>query len=265
MKPSLFPILTFMFSFICFSPFAFAKEKETDKSLARVQDSGVLKVCSEAGFLPFEMKTAEGEWTGFDIDLMSDFAKNIDVQLEMVQTNFDGIIPALLSGKCQMIAAGMTVTPERAKVVAFSDPIFENGLSFVLKDSDENKTKYKSYGDLDTEGIKIGVKTGYTSDIYLTNNFKKVQIQRFERDSDLLTAVLQGRSTAFLTDTTYVSIMMKNNPNKIYVLHSNATAEKFSIAGRKKDKSLMERFNSFLEKYRANDNYQRLKSKYFSE
>lgn len=261
MKSLISSIFIFAFSSICFVSLSFANE--TDKSLTRIEEHGVLKVCSDAGFLPFEMKTAEGIWTGFDIDLMSDFAKDLSVKLEMVQTNFDGIIPALLSGKCHLIAAGMTVTAERSKVVAFSDPIFENGLSFVLKDSEANRAKLKSYEDLDSEDVKIGVKTGYTSDIFLTNNFKHAQVQRFERDSDLLTAVLQGRSTAFFTDTTYVAIMMKNNPNKIYILPSNAKAEKFSVAGRKKDKLLMNKFNQFVKKYHANGDYQRLKEKYF--
>lgn len=87
--------------------------KDEDSSLERIQKEKILKVCSDAGFLPFEMKTQKGDWIGFDVDMMTEFSKSISVELKMVQIAFDGIIPALLTKKCDMIAAGLTVTPER--------------------------------------------------------------------------------------------------------------------------------------------------------
>ncbi|MES2614568.1 MAG: transporter substrate-binding domain-containing protein, partial [Bdellovibrionota bacterium] len=155
------------------------------KSNAVLDEGHSLKVCSDAGFLPFEMKNSSGQWEGFDVDMMNDFAVSMGVKLEMVQMNFDGIIPALLSKKCDMIAAGMTVTPERKKVVTFSTPTFENSLSIAFKNSREANTKYVNLDSLDKAGMKIAVKTGYTSDIYLTKNLKNAVVLRFDSDTDL--------------------------------------------------------------------------------
>ena len=225
--------------------------------------NNTLKVCSDAGFLPFEMKNSSGQWEGFDVDMMKDFSKSLNLKLEMIQINFDGIIPALLSGKCDMIAAGMTVTPSRKKVVSFSHPTFENGLSIALKNTEEGKIKYTNLASLDKQGLKIAVKTGYTSDIYLTKYLKKAQILRFDEDSDLYLAVRQGRADAFVSDSTYVSLILKENKNKLIVLPTNVTAEEFSVATRMQDKELTESFNQFLEKWKSSPAYSQAYDKYF--
>jgi len=225
--------------------------------------NNTVKVCSDAGFLPFEMKNNQGQWEGFDVDMMNSFAQSLNAKLQMVQINFDGIIPALLSGKCDMIAAGMTVTPSRQKVVAFSHPTFVNGLSIAFRNTDEAKTKYTSLTSLDKIGVKIAVKTGYTSDIYLTKNLKNAQILRFDQDTDLYLAVMQNRADAFVSDSTYVSLIAKDNANKLIVLPTKLTAEEFSVATRMQDKELVQAFNQFLEKWKSSTDYRKVYEKYF--
>lgn len=248
---------------VCQKSFCVGLSEPSDASLSRIQKKGTLKVCSDAGFLPFEMKTASGDWTGFDVDMMKDFSKSISVKLEMVQINFDGIIPALLSGKCDLIAAGMTVTPARERVVTFSESTFENGLSIALKNTPQNRAEYKDLASLDHDGIKIAVKTGYTSDIYLSKTLKKAKILRFDQDADLLLAVSQGRANAFVSNSTYVKMMDKANSKKLLVLATPITAEKYSVAGRKQDKTLMSAFNSFLKKWRMDGDYKKTELRYF--
>ncbi|WP_186645426.1 transporter substrate-binding domain-containing protein [Fluviispira vulneris] len=242
-----------------------SEKDQIDKSLKKVQDEKVLKVCSDAGFLPFEMKTKTGEWTGFDIDMMKHFSKSLNVELKMIQISFDGIIPALISGKCDLIAAGMTVTPEREKIVAFSDSTFINGLSIALKNTEDNKSSYKSLEDLDIEENNIAVKTGYTSDIYLSKTLKKARILRFDQDSDLVLAVAQGRAKAFVTDTTYVNLMDKDKQNKFIILPTKIVSDSFSIAAKKSSKELISSFNEFLKTWRESGGYARAEKFYFQD
>jgi polar amino acid transport system substrate-binding protein len=239
--------------------------KKEDASLQKVKNDKSLKVCSDAGFLPFEMKTQKGEWIGFDVEMMKEFSKAISVELKMVQISFDGIIPALVSGKCDMIAAGMTVTPERKVMVTFSDPTFTSGLSIAIKNTEKNKEEYKDFSSLDQKNVKIAVKTGYTSDIYLTKMLKKAQILRFDQDSDLVLAVMQGRANAFVSDSTYVDLMEKGNKNKFIILPTKVVAEHFSVAGRKDDLELMKSFNSFLKNWKDSGAYNRVKKSYFED
>ncbi|WP_397600102.1 transporter substrate-binding domain-containing protein [Silvanigrella sp.] len=239
--------------------------KKEDLSLQRVKNEKSLKVCSDAGFLPFEMKTQKGEWMGFDIDMMKEFSKSLSVGLKMVQISFDGIIPALISGKCDMIAAGMTVTPERKVMVLFSDSTFTSGLSIAVKNNEKNKLEFKDLSSLDKKGLKIAVKTGYTSDIYLSKTLKNAQILKFDQDSDLVLAVMQGRANAFVSDSTYVDLMDKGNKNKFIILPTKIISDSFSVAGRKDDYELMKSFNVFLKQWRENGGYNKSKKFYFED
>lgn len=261
-KASLFSLLSFFF--MVFSGFATAKEADqTDSSLERVQKNSVLRVCSDAGFLPFEMRTSSGDWAGFDVDMMQSFAKSLHVKLEMIQINFDGIIPALIAGKCDLIASAMTVTPERQKVVNFSDVTYENSLSIALKNTKENQVKYKNLESLDKENIKIAVRTGSTSDIYLSKQLKNAKILRFDQDADLSLAVSQSKANAFVYDSNYIKIMNKSAAEKFLVVPTSYTTEKLSVAGRKQDKVLMQKFNVFLKSWKSDGSYKKTESKYF--
>ncbi len=222
-----------------------------------------LRVCSDAGFLPFEMKSSSGQWEGFDVDMMQAFATSKGRKLEMIQISFDGIIPALLSGKCELIAAGMTVTPNRSQVVAFSHTTFVNGISIGIKNSPENINKYKSISDLDQLGHKIAVKTGYTSDVILSKLLKKAQILRFDQDADLYLAVLQERATAFVSDSSYVQTVMEQIPHKFFRVPTPISVEKFSIAARKQDTQLIADFNQFLVQWKKDGGYAKTFAKYF--
>ncbi len=239
--------------------------KKEDLSLLKVKSDNSLKVCSDAGFLPFEMKTQKGDWIGFDIEMMKEFSKTLSVELNMVQISFDGIIPALISGKCDMIAAGMTVTPERKVMVSFSDPTYTSGLSIAIKNTEKNKTEYIDLASLDKNGIKIAVKTGYTSDIFLSKTLKNAQILKFDQDSDLVLAVMQGRANAFVSNSTYVDLMDKGNKNKFIILPTKIVAEHFSVAGRKDDLELMKSFNAFLKNWKDSGGYNKTKKSYFED
>ncbi len=229
-----------------------------------VSKTGSLRVCSDAGFLPFEMKNSLGNWEGFDVDMMTEFAQSVNLKLEIIQINFDGIIPALISGKCDMIAAGMTITPSRKKVVGFSKPTFSNGLSIAIKNKAKDKIlAYKNLDSLDKPGTRIAVKTGYTSDIYLTKNLKNAQILRFDNDSDLYLAVQQGRAEGFVSDSTYVKLISKENPGKLIVLPTNITTEEFSVATRIQDVELRQSFDRFLDRWKSSPSYKKIYNKYF--
>ena len=91
-------------------------------TLEQVLNSGKLRVCFDAGYMPFEMKSKDGRFIGFDIDIAKHMARSIGVKYEPVNTAWDGIIPALQTNKCDIIMGGMTITPERNLKVNFSQP-----------------------------------------------------------------------------------------------------------------------------------------------
>lgn len=233
--------------------------------LDTIKENGVLKVCSESGYLPLEMKTASGRWIGFDPEMMEAFAKSLGITLQMLDTKWDGIIPSLLTGKCDMIASSMAKTKEREEAVIFSDPYYHNRFLIAVKDTSDNRKNYKILEDLNKSGVKVAVKTGSAPDLYLQNskNLKKAQIMRFDADADTVNAVLGGRAHAFIYDTPYVKLAALNNPGKIYIVPESFNGDHFGVAMRKKDQELAKKFNSFLMEWKKAGGYDKVMKYYF--
>ena len=244
----------------------FSNSNAAEKSiLDTIKKDGVLKVCSESGYLPLEMKTASGKWIGFDPEMMEAFAKSLGIKLQMLDTKWDGIIPSLLTGKCDMIASSMAKTKEREKAVTFSNPYYDNKFLIAVKDTPDNRKNYKTLEDFNKSGVKVAVKTGSAPDLYLqdSKNLKKAQIMRFDADADTVNAVLGGRSNAFIYDTPYVKLAALNNPGKIYIVPEGFNGDQFGVAMRKKDQDLAKSFNSFLASWKKDGGYDKAMKYYF--
>ena len=95
---------------------------------------GVLKLGTATITEPFSFVDGSQKAVGFDIELASYVAQKLDMKLEVVNMEFGGLIPALLSGKVDMIASCITITEERAKSVLFSDPYYIGGIAALVKE-----------------------------------------------------------------------------------------------------------------------------------
>ncbi|MGH7126895.1 MAG: transporter substrate-binding domain-containing protein, partial [Stellaceae bacterium] len=80
-------------------------------------------------FVPWAMRDKNGELIGWEVDVAKQIAKDMGVEIDLVPTAFDGIIPALIAGKFDMIATGLTITPKRALTINFSNPYAHSGAS----------------------------------------------------------------------------------------------------------------------------------------
>ena len=97
-------------------------EMQKASTLEKIIQRGTLRVGLEAGYMPFEMTDKKGKIVGFDVDMVTEMAKSMGVKLELVNTAWDGIIPALLSDKFDIIASGMTINQERNLKINFASP-----------------------------------------------------------------------------------------------------------------------------------------------
>jgi polar amino acid transport system substrate-binding protein len=102
-------------------------------TLEEIQKRGKLRVGMEPGYMPFELKNQKGEIIGFDVDMANRMAKAMGVELELVDTAWDGIIPALLTGKFDVIMSGMTLTQERNMSINFAPPYIVIGQSILSR------------------------------------------------------------------------------------------------------------------------------------
>ncbi len=253
------------FLFCCTSFFfsqVFAKEVLQDKSFDKILQQGTLRVCSQAGFIPFEMKDNKGNWKGFDIDLIQAFANFYSLKIQMLDTNLDGLIPALTTGKCDLIASGLTITEKRKQAVLFSQPVYTVVIEGALLDTPENRLKYKKFNDIDTLETRVASHTGSAASLYLKDFLKYATSLQFDSQSTEIDAVLQKKAQVFVEDNVFIAQVSKEKNLKFYTIASQQVGD-LAMAARKKDKQIIEKFNKFLLRIQNNGEYDLIRKAYF--
>jgi len=144
---------------LCVCVLLAACRRADDRStLDQVLERGELVIGTEPEFPPFESKNAQGNYVGFDMDMIREFAKDLGVKLRIEEMAFDSLPTALASGKIDLIVSGMTARPDRAESVTFTDPYFHTKLCLLVhKDSGIKTAK-------DANGKRFVVKQGTGAD-----------------------------------------------------------------------------------------------------
>ena len=175
---------------------ASASDLWAQSTLQGIIKRGELRVGMEAGYMPFEMRDKSGRIIGFDVDIARLMARAMGVELKLVNTAWDGIIPSLLTDKFDVIIAGMTITPERNLQVNFTQPYMLIGQSIVLNKRHEKTVS--SYRDLNDPKFVISTKLGTTGDIAARRYLSRAQVRTYESESEAVTEVRNGRADAFV-------------------------------------------------------------------
>ena len=219
----------------------------------------VYRVGTSAGFPPFEY-VEKGEYVGFDMDLMREMAKEMGFEIEIIDMSFDSLIAGLVSGNLDIIAAGMTITDQRAKVVDFSDPYWTADQSISVKeDSDLSITVL--FGD-----HNIGVQTGTTGDLWVEEHLEKPGIltgryKRYDTFVLAMTDLVNGNLDAVVLDSPVGDRFAKVRPVKtIGVIKSD---EKYGLAVKKGITQLLNTVNEGLKRLEENGTIDELIKKYF--
>ncbi len=214
-------------------------------TLNKVLQKGELQVCMEPGYMPFEMKDKKGRIIGYDVDMAKKMAKSMGVKLKLLPTAWDGIIAALVTGKCDIIISGMTITQERNLKINFAEPYVVVGQTILMKK--ELAGKVKSAKDLDKKQYTVVTKLGVTGEVATRKFFKNAKILTFETESDAAAEVLNGKADAFVYDQPYnILFMSDKGKNKLVHLDTPLTYEPLGWAIRKGDPDFLNWLNNFL-------------------
>jgi len=171
-----------------------AASSQIDEILKR----GVLKVGLDI-FVPWAFKDKDGNLVGFEVDVANKLAEDMGVEVEFVPTEWSGIIPALLTGKFDVIIGGMGVTTERALKVNFSDPYEWSGIDVVV-----NKKMLPGLTDLEAlnkEDIVIAVRLGATPVEAAKQYAPNAELHQFDTDEAVIQDVLNGNAHAAFSST----------------------------------------------------------------
>jgi ABC-type amino acid transport substrate-binding protein len=132
----------------------------TDPTWERLQQSGVVRVCMEAAYPPFEAQDAEGRFSGYDVDLMQELARRWSVSVDFVNVHFDGLYDALLADKCDLVVSALPYDETLTEDVLYSPSYFNAGLLLAVR-KDERRIR----GMSGLGGKRVSVELGAASDL----------------------------------------------------------------------------------------------------
>jgi arginine/ornithine transport system substrate-binding protein len=232
---------------------------------AHAADALKLRVGVEGAYPPFSSINPEGKIVGFDIDIANALCEQMKAQCTLVQQDFDGMIPALQAHKFDMIIASMSATPERLKVVDFSDKYYNTPNRLIAKSGttiDGARTSFKDK--------RIGVQRSTINDRYATAKFEGATIVRYTTQDEVFLDLAAGRIDATLVDSVAGDVgFLKAAAGKGYAFTGPVYDDPVyfgtgvGVALRKGETGLRDQLNAAIKAIRSNGVYKKLQSKYF--
>ncbi len=220
-----------------------------------------LRVGMELSYPPFETIGPDGKPTGVSVDLAGVIAGHLGRPLVIENIPFTGLIPALQSGKIDIILSSMTASPERSKVVAFSDPYLTTGLAALVP----AQSKAQGLDDLDQKGRVIVVRQGTTGEVFARSKLRNARVLTLDKESACVLEVTQGKADAFIYDQMSVFQNAKRNPATTRAILAPLQQESWAVALRKNDEELRGNINAALAEFRAKGGFEALSEKYLAE
>lgn len=233
-------------------------------TLEDIQKRGKLRVGMEPGYMPFELKNQKGQIIGFDVDMATRMAKAMGVELELVDTAWDGIIPALLTGKFDVLMSGMTLTQERNMSINFAPPYIVIGQSILIKKDLDGTVK--SYKDLNDAKYTIASKLGTTGEQATKRMIPNAKYISYETEQEGVLELVNGKIDAFIYDLPYNAVAVgQKGQGKIIHLDTPFTFEPLAWAVRKGDPDILNWMENFMYQIKNDGTYDKIYQKWFQD
>ena len=223
-----------------------------------------LKICVEGAYPPFSETTASGEIVGFDIDIANALCAEMGDSCEMIKTDWDGIIPALIERKCDAIVASMSITPDRAKVIDFSAKYYNTPAAFIAKQGTEMTTTPEGLA-----GKTVGVQRGTIHQQFMEGEFPSVELKLYGTQDEAYLDLQSGRVDAVVADSIAMDEgFLKTDAGAGYAFFGDTySIPKYHGEGAgigvRKGSELAAEFSKAIEAIRASGQYDEIQKKYF--
>jgi len=217
-------------------------EKVTESTVEQVQKRGILRV-GMSTFVPWAMKDKTGKLIGFEIDVATRLAQDMGVKVEFVPTKWSGIIPALSTGKFDVIIGGMGILPSRNLKVNFSIPYDYTGMSMVAHK--EVAAGFNDLDDFNQSEVVISARLGSTAATASKKYLPKAQLRLFDDESQAYQELINGRVHAVVGSAPTPAFQALKYPEKLFLpLDKTFTKEPIGFAVRKGDFDTLNYFNN---------------------
>ena len=219
-----------------------------ESAIEQIAKRGVIKVGMDV-FVPWAMKDKKGELIGFEIDIAKKFAKDMGVKIEFVPTKWSGIIPALITGKFDVLIGGMTITTQRNLKINFTRPYYytEQGLMAHKK-----KAAGFKVSDFNSPGVTIAARLGSTAAVAAKQQFPKAKLRLFDDEPAAVQELRNGNVHAMVSAQPLPSSTALEYPDTIMVYDEVMMLEAIGIGVRKGDPETLNLINNWIEINRNN-------------
>lgn len=233
----------------------------TDPTWERIRQSGVVRVCMEAAYPPFEVQDAEGRFSGYDVELLEELARRWGISTQFVNVHFDGLYDALLADKCDLVISALPYDETLTEDVLYSPSYFNAGLLLAVR---QDERRIRSLSGL--IGKNVGVELGAASNLEARRLVEEarlaMQIVTFHSAGEALQALAAGDVDATIADSVSV-YRFAHDPGGIRYLKRFLTDEQYVIALRPDSGYLWKRIADELARMKKDGFLKALQQRWF--
>jgi polar amino acid transport system substrate-binding protein len=220
------------------------RDLTAESTIENALKRGVLRV-GMSTFVPWAMKDKTGKLIGFEIDVANRLAQDTGVKIEFVPTKWAGIIPALLTGKFDVIIGGMGILPQRNLKVNFTIPYDYSGMSIVA--NKKLAAGFKRLEEFNLPEVKIAARLGSTAEMAVRKYMPQAKLQLFDDESQVIQELRSGRVHAMVASAPLPTYLALENPEILFLpLQETFTKEPIGFAVRKGDVDTLNYFNNWI-------------------
>lgn len=216
----------------------------SESVIETIKKRGVIKIGLSL-FVPWSMRDKNGDLIGFELDVGRQLAEDMGVDVEFSPTAWDGIIPALVSGKFDVIISGMSITAQRNLTVNFSEPYAFSGLT-VLANKEMTKD-FSTLEDYNSSDVTFAARRGATPAVLIARMFPEAELLLFDEDGASTQEVLNGNAHASMASEPTPSREVRKYPDTLHIpFDQSFDARGEAFAHRKGDPDATNFFNNWI-------------------
>lgn len=230
-------------------------------SCSLYSQESTLRVGMELSNPPFEMVCPNGRPCGISPGIADALGKFLNKEVAIENIAFVGLIPALNSGKIDLIISSMTITEQRKQSIDFSEPYATTGLCLLIN----IHSSVNSIEDANQPGRIIVVKSGTSGEVYAAKHLSQATVRVLDKESMCVLEVIQGKADTFIYDQLSVYTHWQKNLKTTRALLNPFEKEYWGIGVRKGNVQLLEQVNLFITKFREEGGFEKLTDTYLPE
>ncbi len=225
-----------------------SSNKKSESVMDSIKEKNKVVVGLSADYAPYEfhiIENGQDKIVGFDVNLAEEIAKDLGVELEIKEMEFDSLITALPAGKIDLIISGMNPTPKRAEAVDFSEIYYTSQHGILVRAEDADK--YKTFADLN--GKKVGAQLGSTQAELAGELIEDADLQLLANVNNLIIELKSGKVDALVMELPVAKLAVQSNPElavgeEVYEEESGGNA----VAVKKGNEDLVKEINNVIDK-----------------